>query len=142
MGALSFWRTAEERGDALYISPASHSILRRLSEFDEVRILLNAVGVLLPARYHARWARRVRETTGLTREDAALIALATFGTDEASGILGVRYFVTHDQALIAGYRVSASSLHRRLSTMAVQLSTPYNRATLPEIRSPEEFNTA
>lgn len=137
---MSFWRTAEERGSVLYISPASYSILRRLSEFDEVRLLLNAVGVLLPVRYHARWARRVRETTGLSREDAALIALATFGTDEASSILGVRYFVTHDQALIAGCRMHASSLQRRLSAMSVQLSAPYHRAVLPEIRSPEEFD--
>jgi len=141
-GALSFWRTAEERGDVLYISLASYRILQRLSKFDEVRVFLNAMSVLLPARYHTRWARRVRETTGLSREDAALIGLATFGTDEAGGILGVRRFVTNDQSLVAGYRAHASSLRRRLAAMTAQLATPYDRATLPEVGSPAEFGAA
>ena len=81
MGALAFWRTVEQQHDALFISHASFHVLRRLAEYAEVQALLDSVTVLWPTRYYTRWTRRIRATTGLSREDCAEIAVASFGTD-------------------------------------------------------------
>jgi hypothetical protein len=86
-----------------------YNVLQRLPQYDEVRIFLEAAEVLFPIRYHKRWARRIRESTGLTREDVSLVALASFGTDEPGVILGAHVLVTYDQALINGFRGSDSN---------------------------------
>jgi len=49
-------------------------------------MFLKRVKVLYPGRYFKRWARRLRDRT-FTREDAKVLALGTFGTDEAGQIL-------------------------------------------------------
>lgn len=139
MGTLSFWRAAEERGVALFISRVSFHILQRLAGYDEVRVLLDAMRVLSPTRYHARWARRIRETTGLTREDAAMVALASFGSDPTGSILGTHLLVTYDQPLINGYLDHLPKLNRRLHTMTAQLLPPFHQATLPRVVTPDEM---
>lgn len=139
LGALTFWRTAEKRGDGLYIADVSYNVLQRLPQYDEVRIFLEAAEVLFPIRYHKRWARRIRESTGLTREDVSLVALASFGTDEPGAILGAHVLVTYDQALINGFTTHQSLLRRRLRAMTAQLDDPYRRATLPRLASPDEL---
>ena len=93
----------------------------------EVQLFLNSVDVLFPTRYHSRWTRRIRETTGLTREDAAIIALASFGSNQLGNILGVHYVLTYDQGLINGYRDHLTLLNRRLRAMTVQLRPPYHK---------------
>ena len=138
MGALSFWHGAEEHGVSLFISRASSQVLKRLSGYDEVRVLLDSVRVLSPTRYHARWSRRIRETTGLTREDAAMIALSSFGSDERGGILGTHGLVTYDQPMINGYLNHLPRLERRLQAMAAQLPAPFRRVTLPRVATPDE----
>jgi len=138
-GALSFWRAAEEHDVELFISRASFHVLQRLARYDEVRILLDAVQVLSPTRYHARWARRVRETTGLAREDAALIAVTSFGSDLQGSILGAHLLITCDQPLVNGYLNHFSELQRRLRAMTVQLPTPFHQATLPRVMTPDEI---
>jgi hypothetical protein len=138
-GVLSFWRATEERGVALLISRASLHVLQRLARYDEVRILLDAVRVLSPTPYHARWARRVRETTGLAREDAALIALTSFGSDLEGNILGAHLLITCDQPLVNGYLNHLSELQRRLRAMTAQLPAPFHQATLPRVMTPDEI---
>jgi len=137
-GALSLWRTAEEHGAALFVSPASFQVLQRLARYDEVRVFLDSVNVLSPTRYHIRWARRIRETTGLTREDAALIALASFGSDQQGSILGTLLLITYDQPLINGYLNHLPALKRRLRAMTTQLQAPFHQATLPRLATPDE----
>jgi len=138
-GALSFWRAAEERGVALFISRVSFQVLRRLARYDEVRVLLDAVSVLSPTRYHARWARRIRKTTGLTREDAATVALTSFGSDQQDSVLGTHLLTTYDQPMINGYLGHLPQLQRRLRAMTAQLQAPFHQATLPRMATPDEI---
>jgi hypothetical protein len=139
LGALSFWSLAEERDVSLFISRASFHVLRRLTGYDEVRLLLDSAQILSPTRYHARWSRRIRETVGLTREDAAMIALASFGSDERGGILGAHLLVTYDQAMINRYLGRYARLERRLRAMAVQVPAPFDQVALPRVATPDEL---
>jgi hypothetical protein len=136
-GALLFWQAAETQEVELFISQASYQVLQQLSRYHEVSVLLNSMEVLYPTRYHARWARRLRDTTGLSREDAAIIALATFGTNLTGTILSVHQVVTYDQAMITGYTNHLPTLQRRLKAMTSQLPAPFHRATLPDLTTPD-----
>lgn len=138
--SLSFLQRAERHQAQLFISWASFRVLRQLQRFDEVHIFLDSVETLFPARYHVRWTRRLRETSGLSREDAGMIALSTFGTDETERILGTHFLVTYDQAMINGYQHHRPTLQRRLTAMTRQLNTPYHQATLPMLITPDEFD--
>jgi hypothetical protein len=139
VSVLSCWRVAEERGVALYISLASFHVLQRLAGYAEVRVLLDSAQVLSPTRYHTRWTRRIQETTGLAREDAAMIALATFGGDPQGHILGVHALMTCDQPMIHGYRDRLPQLQRRLRAMAIQLPAPFHQVALPRLATPDEW---
>ncbi|MBS1253347.1 MAG: hypothetical protein MAG451_02396 [Anaerolineales bacterium] len=139
LGALSFWRKVEQREESLYIADVSHKILLQLPSYDEVAIFLDSAEVLFPTRYHRRWARRIRESTGLAREDAAMIALASFGTDEEGKMLGAQALVTYDQSLINGFSVNHDVLQRRFHAMTAQLSDPFRRAALPRVVSPDRL---
>lgn len=134
--ALAFWRANEQDGAELYISHFSFHVLQPMADMREVQVFLDSVAVLFPTRYHQRWARRIRETTGLSREDAAMIALATFGTNQTGNILGVNALISYDQPMINGYHQHLTALRRRLQAMQVQLSEPFQGATLPEILNP------
>jgi len=139
MSVLSCWRAAEERGVALYISLASFHILQRLAGYAEVRVLLDSAQVFSPTRYHTRWTRRIQETTGLAREDAAMIALASFGSDPRGRILGVHTLVTCDQPMVHGYLDKLPDLQRRLRAMAIQLPAPFHQVALPRLATPDEW---
>lgn len=54
MSALIFWRTAEERGVALFIIHYTFHVLQRLQPYAVAQIVLNAMPVLSPTRYHPR----------------------------------------------------------------------------------------
>jgi hypothetical protein len=138
LGALAFWRAAEESNAELFISSASFQILQRLVQQPAVQAFLDVAHILYPARYHIRWSRRVRETTGLSREDAAMVALASFGTDELGGILGAEWLITYDRPLINGYHNYFSRLERRLGAMKSQLQAPYSQVRLPQLSTPDE----
>jgi len=138
--SLSFWQKAERHQAQLFISRASFNVLHGLQREDQVHIFRAAVGVLFPARYHVRWTRRLRETSGLSREDAAMIALTSFGTDQDGRILGTHYLVTYDQAMMNGYQSHRPTLQRRLTAMTRQLKPPYHQATLPTLITPDGFD--
>lgn len=138
IGALSFWRLANDREVLIYISDTSFEVLRHL-QYREVRFLLNTVDVLSPTRYHTRWTRRIRETTGLTREDAAMIALASFGSNQQGTILGTQRLLTYDQRMINGYLSHLSVLQHRLGAMTAQLLAPFHQAYLPQLVTPDEM---
>lgn len=138
IGSLSFWRVAQERDILTFISHSSFNLLQPM-KYKEIQFFLNTVKVLLPTRYHTRWTRRIRETTGLTGEDAAIIALASFGSDSQGSILGVHQLFTYDHKMINGYLNHLPVLQRRLQAMTVQLPAPFNQATLPRLISPDEI---
>jgi hypothetical protein len=139
LDALSLWRVAEGRNASIFISSASFNMLQRLGEYDEIRIFLASVNGLSATRYHARWARRIRETAGLSREDAAIVALASFASDPHGSILGSHLLITSDQPLINGYLNHLSELERRFRAMTVQLPAPFHLATLPRLATPDEM---
>jgi hypothetical protein len=137
--ALNFWRSAQINSVELFISPSSFHVLQPMQHYAEVRILLDSIKVLRPTRYHPRWARRVRETSGLSREDAAMIALATFGTNQVGPIFSVEHLISSDRPMINGYRVHFTLLERRLQKMCAQLRAPFDQAHLPELLLPDEM---
>lgn len=137
MDALAFWRTMEQQGGSLFISHTSFHILRRPAGSVEAQTLLDSTEVRWPTQYYARWPRRRHETTGLTREDCAQVALSSFGSTLEGSILGVHFLVTCDQSLIAGYRGHRVTLDRRLHAMTVQLRVPFNQAALPQLIEPK-----
>jgi hypothetical protein len=138
LGALSFWQIAQASNVELFISLASFQILHRMTQSSYVRVFLRDAQVLYPTKYHSRWSRRIRETTGLAREDAAIVALASFGTGELEAILGVKWLVTYDRPLINGYLNHLPKLERRLAAMKPQLQAPFNQVRLPLLGTPDE----
>ncbi len=143
LSALLFWRAAETANPPLelFIPYPSAHILARLSSIAEVRLLLDSTQPLYPGPYTRRWQRRVRETTGLTPEDAMILARGVFGTDAQRTLLGVHAIVTADQRMLNGYRHETTQLQQRLWRMTVQLNPSFDQAVLPRVLSPEEALT-
>lgn len=118
-----------------YITPQSLHILERLACRDEVRDFLDEVEVMQRGRYVRRWARRLREH-GFTREDTAILSMATFGTDAEGAILGVDVIVTLDLPFINNFYMHRPTLERRLKAMARQLVPPFRDVGLPDLWPP------
>ena len=135
--ALALWRAAEQAQPTieLFIPYTSAHILDTLEHYAEVRLLLQSTSVLWPGPYTRRWRRRLRETTGLTSEDAMILALGTFGTTASGDILGVPLVVTADLPLLNGYHDHADKL-RRLRAMTAHLQSPFDQAALPRLAMP------
>jgi hypothetical protein len=74
----------------------------------------------------------------LQREDAAMIALATLGTNQSGAILGVNVLVTYDRPMINGYHEHFTALQGRLHAMRVQLPQPFRYVKLPQLITPED----
>jgi hypothetical protein len=113
-------------------------ILKRFERYLEVRVFLATVEPMASGRYLKRWARRLREHD-FTREDAVVLALATFGTDEAGDVLGVNNLITFDQPFINNFRNHERVLRTRLAAMTHQLPVPYRDAALPAVLRPEDW---
>jgi hypothetical protein len=137
--ALALWRAAEQAQPAveLFIPFTSAHILAVFADYAEVRLLLESTVVLWPGPYTRRWRRRLRDTTGLTAEDAMILALGTFGTNAAGDILGMPVIVTADQPLLNGYSNHTDRLRRRLRAMTSHLLPPFDQAMLPRLAAPE-----
>lgn len=135
--ALHFWRWATRQKMQIWLSSEEVNILKQY-HYAEVVTFLRVTKVLYSGRYHIRWRRRIRETTGLTREDSSLLGLSTFGTDQSGSILGVDIFVTYDRPMINGFNEHHNALQQRLTAMTAQLPVPYNKATLPRILAPDQ----
>lgn len=103
----------------------------------ETLMFLRRVEVLYPGRYFKRWTRRLRERT-FTREDAKVLALGTFGTDEAGEILGVHIIVTYDRPMLTKWALEREEITERLLDMTSNLQTPFAQARLPRVRLPED----
>lgn len=136
--ALLFVRMAQERGLRLYIPTEVQNILRRSPHRKETQTFLALVEVLHPSKYFKRWTRRLRGMR-FTREDAKILALGTFGTDERREILGVHAIATYDQALINKYALDYKAIQEKLKAMTADLDPPFRDAGLPEVKRPEEL---
>ena len=102
-------------------------------------MLLRRIEVLDPTRYFKRWARRLRQRT-FSREDAKILALGTFGTDQDGAILGVRSIVTLDRPMVRKWQQQGNEMAAALLEMTVNLAPPYATAMLPEVRLLEDVS--
>jgi len=136
--ALATWRRGRLERARLFVPVEAVHILMRFEQFLEVRVFLATVEPLESGRYLKRWARRLREH-GFAREDAHVLALATFGTDRVGGLLGVEGLITLDQPFVNNFRNHERALRTRLSAMTHQLSAPYRDAALPIVLRLEEL---
>ncbi|MGB0385533.1 MAG: hypothetical protein ACPGWR_11975 [Ardenticatenaceae bacterium] len=134
-----FRRILPER---LFIVPASANVLQLMAQSPlyspVIHLFLSHVEVVIPGPYFKRWARRLRGYA-FTREDAAVLALGTFGTDETNSILGMNIVATLDQPMINNWTAREAELEKRLDTMRRNLAAPYNQASLPQVLRPEEI---
>ncbi len=135
--ALAFFYRAQQVGAALFMTPESFHVLQRIPPRPEIELFLERVQVLSRSRYYKRWARRLRGY-GFTREDAKVLSLGTFSTDDVGSFLGVDAIVTMDQALINHFYGQFDSLQDRLASMTAQLPEPYCYAQLPDLVRPSQ----
>jgi len=85
----------------LFIVPAAANTLKHSFKAHAiVEAFREHTAILLPADYWRRWARRLQQV-GFTREDARVLSLGTFGTDEKESFLGVDEVLTFDKPLVA-----------------------------------------
>lgn len=136
--ALETWRRLRSERDRLFVPLEVVHILKGFGRYLEVRMFLATVEPMASGRYIMRWARRLREHS-FTREDAHVLALATFGTDEAADVLGTDGLVTLDQPFINNFRTQERALATRLAAMTRQLPAPYRDAALPAVLRPENL---
>lgn len=132
---LEQWRQLQAEQVRLFIPAGAANILQRFVHLLEIRTFLATVEPLRSGRYLKRWAQRLRQHN-FTREDALVLALATYGTDTQGDILGVKTLVTLDQPLIRNFENQQPRLQARLKAMTRQLPAPYHHATLPEVLLP------
>lgn len=138
--ALYFYQRARSSGITLFILPQTHNFLKRLEHLSRyvllIRHFLAVAQVAQPARYFKRWTRRLREY-GFTKEDAEVLALATFGTTLSGDILGMHVVATFDQPMINQWTAQRTEIQRRLLNMQRHLEPPYCYVSLPNVERPE-----
>ncbi len=126
----------------LFIVPPTASVLHQFAEQPRfspiIQLFLARVEVLRPAHYFKRWARRLRDL-GFAREDAAVLALSTFGTDGGATFLGIEVIATCDQAMINNWQARQTDIQTRFSAMQRSLPAPYQFARLPQVLKPEQI---
>ena len=136
--AIVLIRLARRKGQQLFLPIEAFNLLqahRHQIAPAETVMFLERVEVLYHGRYFKRWARRLREQT-FTREDAKVLALGTFGTDEAGQILGVHTVVTYDGPMLRKWDQDRERIAQRLQDMTSNLQAPFARAKLPDVRLP------
>ncbi len=125
----------------LFIAPSTTNILKNIAELPRyaglIQLFLTQVDVAFPTRYFNRWARRLRDYA-FTREDAAMLALASFGTHESGTIFGMHILVTYDQPMMRQWNVQHVRIQERFSAMTHDIAVPYNQAVLPELLRSEQ----
>ena len=140
--ALDLFYRAGSHSIELFIVPPTVHTLSRLEVLPRyggiIRLLRDRMQVALPARYFTRWSRRLRDF-GFTPEDAAVLALGTFGTNESGTILGMDYIATFDQPLIRHWATQQGAIRERWQTMRDDLPAPYRDAPLPDVQPPEHI---
>ena len=138
--AIYFYQRGRSDGITLFILPQTHNLLKRLEHLPRYALLIGhflaSTQVAQPARYFKRWARRLREY-GFTKEDAEVLALATFGTTLNGDVLGMHLIVTFDQPMINQWHAHRAEIQDRLSNMQRSLEVPYSSVALPTVERPE-----
>ncbi len=142
ISALDLFSLAHPPEMQFFIVPQTVSVLERLAQLPHyatiIQLFLERVEVIVSARYFKRWARRLRDY-GFTKEDAAILALATFGTNKARNILGTDIIATFDQPMINQWSAQQLAILERFEAMRNDIFAPYNQAKLPQVLKPEQI---
>ncbi len=123
--------------ETLFVSQRALNLAKSFATPELFEVFRRQVNLFLPTRYHRRWARRLRQHFGFSREDAYQIALCTFGRNLEDSLFSVAIFVTFDLRLIERFHHHQAAIQQRLQKMIVQLQLPYRRALLPETLTPQ-----
>ena len=140
--SVDLLQRAKGQDICLFVAGGTVKLLNRLRSLARysavVAAFLGRTEVVQPTRYFKRWARRLRGF-GFTKEDAHILALASFGTDEKRAILGMHLVATYDRRLINLWWLQQDKLRERLDSMRQNLQPPYQRVPLPKVLRPEEI---
>lgn len=121
-------------GKRLFIVPQTKNVLSAFfPKREEVQFFLDRVEVIVSGEYFKRWARRLQEM-GFTREDARVLSLGTFGTDEQQSFLGVDEVLTFDKPLVTLFEEKQNKIHDKLEAMKRDVQPPYDHAKLPKVK--------
>lgn len=135
--AIRLFQSATTQPIDLFIAPASSNILARLQIVPRVAPLIHLfvqhTQIAIPTRYFTRWSRRVREF-GFSPEDARMLALGSFSTNDERSILGMHSFITYDHPLVNLWDGKRAEIERRLNAMRRQLAAPYKQIELPSVQ--------
>lgn len=128
----------------LCISPATNHILQQFATDPRytklIHSFLREIPTFLPERYFKRWSRRLREY-GFTREDAAILALASFAS-HGGHFTSANYVVTFDQRMMNNWNNQAAAIRARFDAMHIDLLPPYRDARLPFVVLPDQIPLA
>jgi hypothetical protein len=126
----------------LFIAPTSANVIERLAQMPRyagiIHYFESQVEVVQPTRYFTRWARRLRRR-GFAAEDAAMLSLATFGTDRERAIIGTELLATYDGPMIRHWFGQRSAIQDQLSVMQRDIPAPYSQVILPRVLRPEQI---
>ncbi len=140
--SLDLFARASVTSLSLFIVPSSAQVLQRMTTLTQYKVMarrfLERVAIMFLAHYYKRWTRRLREH-GFSREDAATLAFATFGTNEVGEILGAHFFATYDQALLNNWTIQYDAIQEHLGAMQRDIHAPYCKARLPKVLRPEQL---
>lgn len=143
MVALNLYNRIGTRELRQFIMPSTENVLRRLEERPRyaaiLRLFRQRVEVAFPTRYFKRWTRRL-QGYGFTPEDAGVLALATFGTDSNTSVLGMHAVVTFDQAMVTQWATRQTAIQAHFAAMQRNLPMPYHQTDLPQVIHPEDIN--
>lgn len=137
IAAIQLFQGAAARSVDLFIAPASANILGRLQSIPRydplIQLFLRRTQVASPTRYFTRWSRRVREF-GFAPEDARMLALGSFSTNQARDVLGMHCFITYDHPLVNLWDRKHDEITRRINAMRRQLTAPYDLVEVPNVQ--------
>lgn len=132
--ALDLLFSFTQRDVRIFIVPSTARFLKaRHDDVEEVREFRERVEVIVSAPYWRRWARRL-QAFGSTREDARVLSLGTFGTDEDESFLGADEILTFDKPMANLFRVRQKQIQAKLDAMKRDLEPPYDDAELPDVK--------
>jgi hypothetical protein len=138
--ALTLFEHARKQSLTLFIVPQTAAVLSKSQGTPRYGLVIEYfrqyTTVVVPGRYFTRWTRRLKEH-GFTPEDAAVLALATFGTDKARTVLGMNYVATYDRPMMNNWESQQAAILKRLKVMCRALPEPYHYATLPRLIQPQ-----
>jgi hypothetical protein len=115
----------------IYITRESANVLR-LRQPRYAKAILDNTVTLRKGRYLRRWSRRLR-SLAFSREDACMVAYASFGLDAHSQIPNIEALVTNDFRLVNNFTAQRPKIKERFERMIVHLPDPYLKAKLPAV---------